>query len=173
MEIVGAVVVVELSPPELAATILSVRDCVAEPAEFCAVTVNVYLPVAVGVPEITPALLRVSPVGRLPDVTDHVMGVVPVEDKTALYAVPDVPEERLVVVIAGLPGTVGAAIVIVKELDALPTEFVACTVNVNVPVAVGVPEISPEALSVRPPGSAPLVRLHEIVGAPAADSEAV
>ena len=84
MLIVGAVLVVEVSPPELAATILSVSCREAEPAEFCAVTVKVYLPVAVGVPEITPALLRVSPVGRLPDVTDHVMGVVPVAVKTAL-----------------------------------------------------------------------------------------
>ena len=39
--IVGAVVVVELSPPELAAMILRVSCCVAEPAEFCALTVNV------------------------------------------------------------------------------------------------------------------------------------
>ena len=76
-------------------------------------------------------------------------------------------------VIVGLPGRVGAAIVIVKDLDALPTEFTACTVNVKVPALVGVPEMSPEVLSVSPPGRSPLVRLHEIVGAPAADKDAV
>jgi hypothetical protein len=35
-------------------------------------TVKLELPAAVGVPEITPALDRDSPAGRLPDVTDHV-----------------------------------------------------------------------------------------------------
>jgi hypothetical protein len=34
--------------------------------------VKVELPLAVGVPEITPALERVSPAGRFPDATDHV-----------------------------------------------------------------------------------------------------
>ncbi len=173
MEIAGAVLVVELPPPELAATILSVSCRAADPAEFCAVTVKVYLPVAVGVPEITPAALRVSPAGRLPELTDHVMGVVPVAVKTALYAVPAVPEERLVVVIEGLPGTVGVAIVIVKDIDAVPTEFVACTVNVKVPACVGVPEMSPDVLSSRPLGSAPLVRAHVMGAVPVADREAV
>ena len=101
------------------------------------------------------------------------MGVFPVADKTALYAVPTVPEESLVVVIDGLPGTVGWAIVIVKALDALPTELAACTVNVNVPAVVGVPEMSPEALSVSPAGKSPLVTLHVMGAAPVADREAV
>ena len=35
-------------------------------------TVNVAVPFAVGVPEITPPLDRESPAGRLPDAIDHV-----------------------------------------------------------------------------------------------------
>jgi hypothetical protein len=35
-------------------------------------TVKLEVPLAVGVPEITPALDRLSPVGRLPEATDHV-----------------------------------------------------------------------------------------------------
>lgn len=42
-----------------------------------AVTVKVEVPVAVGVPEITPAF-KLKPAGRLPAVTDHVMGTSPV-----------------------------------------------------------------------------------------------
>jgi hypothetical protein len=33
--------------------------------------VKLAVPEAVGVPEITPALERLSPAGRLPEVTDH------------------------------------------------------------------------------------------------------
>jgi hypothetical protein len=34
--------------------------------------VKLEVPAVVGVPEITPALLKVNPAGRLPDATDHV-----------------------------------------------------------------------------------------------------
>ena len=37
---------------------------------------------------------------------------------------------------------------------------VAVTSNVNVPVAVGVPEITPPELNVNPPGKLPLLRLN-------------
>lgn len=46
-------------------------DAVCDPLSFTA-TVNVDVPVAVGVPEITPALDIVSPAGRLPEAIDHV-----------------------------------------------------------------------------------------------------
>jgi hypothetical protein len=45
--------------------------CAGDPLSVTA-TVNVAVPLAVGVPEITPALESDSPLGRLPDVTDHV-----------------------------------------------------------------------------------------------------
>ena len=45
--------------------------CAGDALSFTA-TVNVEVPVAVGVPEITPALDRLSPAGRLPDEIDHV-----------------------------------------------------------------------------------------------------
>ena len=64
----------------------------------------------------------------------------------------------------------GAALVIVgARLMFMFTACVAlgemplahCTVNENMPLAVGVPESAPEdALSVRPPGNAPAVTLH-------------
>ena len=44
--------------------------CNGEPLSFTA-TVNVAVPLAVGVPEITPPLDIVKPAGRLPDAIDH------------------------------------------------------------------------------------------------------
>jgi hypothetical protein len=51
------------------ALIVMLKFWVAFPAVFKALTVPVKGPVAVGVPLITPALLRVSPVGNPPTVT--------------------------------------------------------------------------------------------------------
>jgi len=45
--------------------------CAGDPLSFND-TVNVELPLAVGVPETTPALESASPEGRLPDAMDHV-----------------------------------------------------------------------------------------------------
>ena len=45
---------------------------------FDAVTVPLNVPAAVGVPEITPAPLRLKPVGSAPDVTAKVIVAVPV-----------------------------------------------------------------------------------------------
>ena len=47
-------------------------------ATFSALTVKLDVPSAVGVPDITPALESVKPLGKLPLVIVHVMGVVPV-----------------------------------------------------------------------------------------------
>lgn len=46
-------------------------DCVGDPLSFT-VTVNADVPLAVGVPEIVPALDKVKPAGRLPEARDHV-----------------------------------------------------------------------------------------------------
>jgi hypothetical protein len=52
----------------------------------------------VGIPEMRPPELRVSPMGRLPDVRAHVNGPTPpFTTSCILYAVPPKPSERLVV----------------------------------------------------------------------------
>jgi len=53
------------------------------PAVFVALTVKLNVPVAVGVPEITPALLKLKPLGRLPLSIDQV-GAAPVALNVAL-----------------------------------------------------------------------------------------
>ena len=60
----------------------------------------------------------------------------------------------------------GCVMVMVKFCVAVPTEFVAVTVPVNVPVAFGFPLITPALLIVSPPGNAPLVTLSVGVGDP-------
>lgn len=56
-----------------ATTIATVADtfCAGLPLSLT-VSVNVEVPLAVGVPEIRPPVESVSPAGRLPDVTDQV-----------------------------------------------------------------------------------------------------
>jgi hypothetical protein len=44
--------------------------CAGDPLS-CTCTVNVAVPLAVGAPEITPALDRLSPAGSLPETIDH------------------------------------------------------------------------------------------------------
>ena len=62
---------------------------------------NVNEPEAVGVPESRPAELRVNPVGRLPELTDHVIGVVPEAESVRLYDCPACPAGSDDVVIVG------------------------------------------------------------------------
>ena len=57
---------------------------VSDPAEFAAMTVNVYTPVTVGVPEIEPVdESSIKPDGRLPEYSDHVIGASPVAESVA------------------------------------------------------------------------------------------
>ena len=68
--------------------------------------------------------------------------------------------------IVGAPGTV-PAMVIEKFCAAVPAEFVAVKVPVNVPAVVGVPVKAPVAgLNDKPGGNVPDVRLKVGVGAP-------
>lgn len=62
----------------------------------CTWTVNVEVPVVVGVPDITPVEpARDNPAGKLPDAMDHLCGVLPpVAASVWLYAVPVVPPGR-------------------------------------------------------------------------------
>ena len=74
---VGGVVTVRLNCSEL------------EPPELEAVTVKVKVPATVGVPLMRPVDgPKVSPVGRAPLATLHVMGAGPVADKDCIYADP-------------------------------------------------------------------------------------
>ena len=115
-----------------------------------------YVPAVVGVPVIVPVEdLRVSPAGRVPDDIDHVMCEVtklPASaSRVAVYAVPFVPFGRLSVVITGF----FTEIVTVNCFSAVAEPYTAFTVNVYVPVLVGVPEIVPEVLNVSPSGRFP------------------
>jgi hypothetical protein len=67
---------------------VTVSVCAGDP-ESDTVTLNVDVPLTVGVPEIAPLLESVNPAGKLPDAIDHVYpGVPPLADIVALYAVP-------------------------------------------------------------------------------------
>ena len=68
--IVGAIPTLLMTIPSCLVTI---------PAIFCALTVKLNVPAAVGVPEINPVVLfKVKPVGSAPLEIDQVIGVVPV-----------------------------------------------------------------------------------------------
>ena len=120
------------------------------PAEFVALTVKLYVFTAVGVPVIAPVVpFKFKPVGRLPLAIAHVIGVVPVALSVWLYALFTVPSGSETVVIVG-----GAAMTMLRELVPFPAEFVALTEKVNVPIVVGVPEITPVvSFKIRPAGS--------------------
>lgn len=71
-------------------------------------TVNDDVPATVGVPEIAPLPERLRPVFSVPDVIDHLYGVVPpVAPSVAPYAVPTFPDASEAVVIES--GVVAAA----------------------------------------------------------------
>jgi len=104
-----------------------------------------------GVPDITPALLKVSPEGNAPAITDHEYGAVP------LFAA--------IVFVYGLPanpfGSVAVAMVVfvVEAVNVMvsftPFASVTCKLKVNAPTIVGVPTIAPVESTVSPVGSAP------------------
>ena len=69
------------------------------------------------------------------------------------------PSGREAVVTAGI-----CVMTIVMSFVAFPTEFVALTVKLNVPVAVGIPVIAPlVAFRFRPVGSAPFP-IDQVIG---------
>lgn len=121
-----------------------------------ALTVKREVPAAVGVPEIVPELLSVSPAGRLPEAIDHVTDD-ELAASTAEYDAPLVPAGRLVVVIVITVGVGGVVPVIVMEscFSARLSPSVALTVKREVPAVVGVPEIVPAELKLNPAGSVP------------------
>ncbi len=77
-------------------------------------------------------------------------------ESVVLYAVPTVPLGRLVVVMES-----GEAIDTLRPCDACcAAESVTRTVKLYDPAAVGVPEIVPEVLSVRPVGRLPTAKVQ-------------
>ena len=77
-----------------AAAMVTVNDPVVASGAvpLLAVTANVDAPTPVGVPERTPALVRVSPAGNVPDDTANVGFGTPDAVNVYEYAVPTVPE---------------------------------------------------------------------------------
>ena len=101
--------------------------------------------------------MRLNPAGRLPDAIDQVYpGVPPLALSAALYEVPFVPAARLVDVIVSVAGVVPTVIDSCAEAvcagDALSFTV---TVKLDVPVFVGVPEITPPLESDSPAGRFP------------------
>ncbi len=84
--------------------------------------------------------------------------VPPVADRDWLKAVPKVPAVNEVVVIES-----GAGLIVIESalVAVLATESVTFTVKLEVPAVVGVPEITPAELSVRPAGRVPDEIDHE------------
>ena len=87
----------------------------------------------------------------------------PLAAKVVEYAVPTVPDGTVLVVI--LTGVTAAATVRLNDFVAVcavgVVESVTFAVKLNVPDAVGVPEIVPvAAVSVSPPGNAPELMLQ-------------
>jgi hypothetical protein len=120
-------------------------------------TVKLNVPPVVGVPLITPAPESVRPGGNVPEARDHVNGVTPgLAASVCEYAAPTAALGKAFVVISG-----GTAIekTSVSDCAGLPLST-ARTVNENLPVFVGVPEIVPLGLKLRPGGRDPPVRLQ-------------
>ena len=137
------------------------------PAEFVALTVKLYAFAVVGVPVIAPVVaFKLKPAGNAPLATAHVIGVVPVALSVWLYALFTVPSGSVAVVIVG-----GAVMTMLRELVPFPAEFVALTENVNVPIVVGVPDITPvDAFKLRPAGNVRAEMSHVIGTDPVAAS---
>jgi hypothetical protein len=151
------VVIVSCGAP-IVSEIAAVCVCAGELLSVTA-TVKFELPLAVGVPEITPAFDSVRPAGRLPEEIDHVYpGVPPLALSVKLYATPTCPAPSVVVLI------VNGAVVVVGEVVMEKLAVFVCagdslsvtaTVKFEVPLAVGVPEITPALDKVRPAGRLP------------------
>jgi hypothetical protein len=119
--------------------------------------VKLKVPLVVGVPEMRPVpLLSVNPGGSEPLAIDHAYGLVPpVAASVREYWLPTLPFGSDVVVMLRVWA---AAIVMLNCLVAICAALsVTRTVKVNIPAAVGVPEIAPvDEFSESPLGREPL-----------------
>ena len=127
-------------------------------------TVKLFGPAAVGVPDIVPPEARVKPEGSDPFDTDHEYGGDPPAAPSACeYATPITPAGSDEMVILNAAGLIVSDRAAVTETDARST---ARTVKLLDPVAPGVPEIVPSAERLNPVGNDPLVTDHEYGGSP-------
>jgi hypothetical protein len=142
------------------AAIIILRVFVLFPEAFVALTVNLDVPIAVGVPDITPVVsFKLRPAGSVPPDIDQVIGVVPVAVSVWLYDCPVMPPGRDSVVTVGI-----SVMTILRFIVVFPAAFVAMTVKLNVPVSVGVPVIPPfDAFKLKPVGSVPLL-MDQVIG---------
>ena len=128
------------------------------------------MPAVVGVPEMSPVLpSSESPAGRPPAVTDHDSGATPPLDcRVAVYPTFTDPFGSRFVVMSRCFATVMLSCCVAET--GVGAESVTCTVNTDVPEAVGVPEITPVlVLSVNPAGRLPAGIDHERVPLPPLD----
>jgi len=143
------VIVPEMPTPPCESVILAVKLYEPGAAE------DEIVPLIVPVPVVP---LRPKPVGRFPELTAQVNGPTPpLAEMLAEYADPaaptvvSVPEEEIV----------SLALMVMLRLAVAVwggvAESVAVTVNANVPLAVGVPEITPAVLRFKPVGRLPVV----------------
>jgi hypothetical protein len=125
--------------------------------ESVTVNVNVEAPTAEGVPEIAPeALLRLSPVGSFPEVTDQVTGgSPPLAARPTMYAVLTwAAGSEAVVMVRAAVIAIESFTLAVSAVGVL--ESVAVTVKLSFPAAVGVPVMAPvPPFRVRPSGRLP------------------
>lgn len=127
-----------------------------------ALTVKVPVPAVVGVPVTAQLLPRVRPAGREPEATEQVYGAVPpTMVMLAAYGTWTVPLGRVEVEMVSDPPDEAALIFSVRGRVAVAlVESVTCAVKVEVPAAVGVPEMTPAVEMLRPAGSVPLLMLQ-------------
>jgi hypothetical protein len=136
------------------------------PATFCARTVIGNSPASIGVPVIAPVWgLRDKPCGNLPLTILHVIGAVPLAER--LTTLPKVVRYGRFLSPTGsvFPQMIGGSpvILIVNSLVVWPTIFSALAVNVNSPLCIGVPDMTPVCgLRDNPGGNAPLEILQVI-----------
>lgn len=138
--------------------------CAGDPLSFTE-TVKFEVPLAVGVPEITPALDSNKPAGSFPEGSDHVKpGVPPFALSCAAYEDPITPAPSGVELTLSPLGALCVAVTTIEYvavlLRNLIAESVAVTLKVEVPTAIGVPEITPPFDSVSPAGRLPDEMLH-------------
>ena len=149
-----------------AASTVSVKFCVASGVmPLVAVMTKAKIPLTVGVPDRTPAVLSVTPVGKEPEVTENVGAGVPVAVTVNVPTVPSVKVVALAEVIAG--GLVTVKVKFCVASGVIP--LLAVMVTANTPFTEGVPDSTPVLLlKVTPVGKEPVVIEKMGAGVPVA-----
>ena len=109
----------------------------------------------VGVPEITPALLKLNPAGKLPAVTLHVYdGTPPLACSVWLYTTPSAAPGNVVVVTTSAAG--GPTVIVMARLAETAVASMTWKVTDPLLTPVGMPLITPVLLfKFNPAGNAP------------------